>query len=529
MTGSVSIPGTGVSSGRLDLGSLPVRTILRGLSGVVMVTVGGIGAAAVPMPDKLLDGTVFSWVRYGHGKELATAMLYAGLLLLVWAWIELGRAVRAGQVGRRGVLVAIAAWTVPLLFAPALFSRDLYLYLAQGDLGLHGYDPYTNGVSVLNDTLSHNVDAIWQNTSAPYGPLFVLLTKGVVLFTGQHVEIGIIMLRCVFCAGLVLLCWALPRLATALGGDPVVTLWFGAANPLVLAYLVGGGHNDLLMVGLLAAGAVLVIERRHTLGIALVTCGFSVKATAAVLLPFLVWIWAARMTGSRLRRFTKASGASLGVFIAVFGVLTMIAQVNLDWVKALNVTDLVVTWMSLPTAAAQLSSGIAGIFTATDPAQFLSVARMLGWMLLAVLVARQWWLARSGDVPTVLRRAAFALLTVVLLSPATLPWYFTWPLIVAAGFAWSGTGLAIGCGVSVWIMLSTYPAGSGGLYSFPYLAFIGAIAVLAGFSLLRPDPLRLSGRFVRTGRFSGLAGSSLRAPLVHDALSTPVVNRAPGD
>jgi alpha-1,6-mannosyltransferase len=495
-----------VSGGRLDLGSLPVRTILRGLSGVVMVAVGGIGAAAVPMPDKLLDGTVFSWVRYGHGKELATAVLYAGLLMLLWAWIELGRMVRAKQVDRRGVLVAIAAWTVPLLFAPALFSRDLYLYLAQGDLGLHGFNPYTNGVSVLNDTLSHNVDAIWQNTPAPYGPMFMLIVKGVVLFTGQHVEIGLILLRCVFCVGLVLLCWALPRLATALGGDPVVTLWFGAANPLVLAYLVGGGHNDLLMVGLLAAGAVFVIERRHALGIALVTCGFSVKATAAVALPFLVWTWAARLSGSPARRFAKATAAGLAVFVPIFALATMVAQVDLGWLRALNVTDLVVTWMSLPTAAAQLANGVAGIFTATDPAQFLSVARAIGWLLLGVLVVRQWWLARSGDVPTVLRRASFALLTVVLLSPATLPWYFTWPLALAAGFAWSGTGLAIGCGVSAWIMLSTYPAGSGGLYNFAYLALIAAVGAIAGLSLLRPDPLRLSGRFSR------LAGSSLRAP-----------------
>ena len=522
MTTPVSIPGTSVSSGRLDLGSLPVRTILRGLSGVVMVAVGGIGAAAVPMPDKVLDGTIFSWVRYGHGKELATAMLYAGLLMLVWAWIELGRAVRSGQVDRRGVLVAIAAWTVPLLFAPALFSRDLYLYLAQGDLGLHGFNPYTNGVSVLNDPLSHNVDAIWQNTLPPTGRCSCCSPRASCcspLSTSSSADL----LRCVFCLGLILLCWALPRLAKALGGNPVVALWFGAANPLVLAYLVGGGHNDLLMVGLLAAGAVFVIEGRHALGIAVVTCGFSVKATAAILLPFLVWMWAARLSGSPTRRFAKATGASLAVFLAVFGWLTVIAQVGLGWVKALDVTNLVVTWMSLPTAAAQLANGIVGIFTVTDPTQFLSVARMIGWLLLAALVARQWWLARAGDVPTVLRRASFALLTVVLLSPATLPWYFTWPLVMAAGFAWSGVGLAIGAGVSVWIMLSTYPAGSGGLYNFPYLACIAAVAVLAAISLLRPDPMRLSGRF------SGLAGSSLRAPLANGALNAPVVNRTPGD
>jgi alpha-1,6-mannosyltransferase len=492
---------------------MPVRTILRGLSGVVMVAVGGIGAAAIPMPDKMLDGTAFSWVRYGHGKELATALLYAGLLMLVWAWIQLGREVRAGRVDRRGVLIAIAAWTVPLLFAPALFSRDLYLYLAQGDLGLHGFNPYTTGVSVLNDNLSHNVDPIWQDTSAPYGPLFVLITKGVVLFTGQSVMLGSIALRCVFCVGLVLLCWALPRLATALGGNPVVALWFGAANPLVLAYLVGGGHNDLLMVGLLAAGAVLVVEHRHAQGIALVTLAFGIKATAGVLLPFLVWIWAARLSGSRTRRFVKATAAGLAVFVPLFTLSSLIAGVNLGWLKALDVTNLVVTWMSLPTAAGQLGNGIASLFIATDSSQFIQIARDIGWILLAVLAARQWWLARSGDVPTVLRRASFALLTVIVLSPATLPWYFSWPLALAAGFAWSGQALAIGSCASVWIMLTTYPAGSGGLYNWYYLACTATVAIIAGVSLLRPDPLRLSARLHR--RTATTATSSL-ASTAHD-------------
>jgi alpha-1,6-mannosyltransferase len=38
------------------------------------------------------------------------------------------------------------------------------------------------------------------------------------------------------------------------GADPDRALWWGAANPLVLFHVVGGAHNDGLMVGLMAAG-----------------------------------------------------------------------------------------------------------------------------------------------------------------------------------------------------------------------------------------------------------------------------------
>src|SRR6266568_1696483 len=135
---------------------VPARTIVMGVAGVLLVAGAGIGAAAVLEPDPVLNGTAFSWLGYGHGKQMATAVLYVGITLLVLAWIRLGRDVLAGRVDRRGMLIAIGAWALPLLFAPPLFSRDLFSYLAQGDEALHGYDPYAYGVSVLNDHLSAN-------------------------------------------------------------------------------------------------------------------------------------------------------------------------------------------------------------------------------------------------------------------------------------------------------------------------------------------------------------------------------------
>lgn len=477
---------------------LPSRIILLGFAGLAVMALTSIGAAAVLVPDPILNGTSFAWLRYGHGKQLATAVFYLGLTMFVVGWIRLGREVRAGRVDVRGMLITIGAWVAPLLLAPPLSSRDMFSYLAQGDLALHGYDPYQYGVSVLNDQLSANVDPIWQNTPAPYGPLFILVAKCVVLVTGQHTIAGVLAMRATMCLGLVLLCWSLPRLADRLGGRPTVALWFGVANPLVLVYLVGGGHNDLLMMGLLITGTVLVTDGRHATGIALVTGAFAVKATAGVALPFLVWIWAARLPGSPAVRFRRAAGTSLAIVLPVFAACTTAAGVTLGWLPALGSSSVVIQWISLPTAAGQLSHTLASLFDVDADGQlYLSVARLIGWLVLIVLAGRQWWLARAEDGRETVRRAACAMLIVALFSPATLPWYFSWALILSAALAWSGRALVVGVFGAVWITLITYPTGASALYDWGILAGVIFVAAVTAVSLVRPDPLGLTHRIGR--------------------------------
>lgn len=495
----------------------PIGTILHGFGAMLLIAGGGVGATAGVLPDSLLNGTAFSWVRYGHGRQLSTAVLYVGLALLVWAWIRLGREARAGRVDRRGVLCAIGAWTAPMLFAPPLFSHDVHTYLAQGDLALHGYNPYRYGVSVLNDNLSNGVDSMWQNTPTPYGPLFILIAKSVVLITGQSSVVGIISMRVVLSVGLLLLCWALPRLAVRLGGNPVIALWFGAANPLVLTYLIGGAHNDLLMIGLMTAGAVLVLDGRFRYGIALVTLAFSVKATACVALPFLVWIWAARLPGSpgsRGSRLLKAGGASLLVFGVVFLGCTVLAGVDLGWISALSDNDNIIAWLSVPTGMGQLTHTLAAHFGDFNPDPFMRFARDAGWLVMLTLAGRQWWLAQQGDPATTIRRASIALLVAVLFAPGTLPWYFTWPLVMAAGLRWSGPGLVLGCFGSVWMMLSTYPTGTPSLYNWGVQAVAVVAAAIAALSLVRPDcahPRGLSQDLPREIWSAGLRAKDLVA------------------
>lgn len=475
-------------------GRLLSGTVLLGAAGSLAVAVGGFGAGGIPRDGPLIGDGPLAWLRYGHGQDLADILLYTGLGLLVWAWIRLGREVLAGTAGARHVLTAATVWLVPVLFCPPLFTRDVYSYLGQGALLLHGYDPYAVGpVALPPAPIVPNVHEMWQATPAPYGPLFILISAGVYWITGGNVLAGVLGMRLVLLAGFGLLACALPRLAGQLGGSVAVAFWLVLANPMMVVHLVGGPHNDLLMVGLLAAGTVFVLARRHAAGIAVVTVAMAIKPTAAVALPFLVWVWAARLPGTRARQLLRAGSASVAVFGVVFAGLTLAAGLDLGWVTALIAPMHVVNWLSPPSGAGQLLHAVVSQFVDVGSAPFVGTTRVLGAVALAIIAGVQWWRARDGG-PDAVRRCAFVLFCVAMLAPPTLPWYLSWGLVLAAGLAWSPRGLAVVAGASAWLLAYYFPSGEQAQYAPAYIAGLTAVAVVAGVSLLRPDPLRLRRR-----------------------------------
>ena len=91
-----------------------------------------------------------------------------------------------------------AAWLLPLALAPALFSRDVYSYLAQGTILHLGHNPYQSrpggpGRARAPAALAA-VSPFWRHTTAPYGPLF-LGRERVVSITGSHLVAGVLVTR----------------------------------------------------------------------------------------------------------------------------------------------------------------------------------------------------------------------------------------------------------------------------------------------------------------------------------------------
>lgn len=504
-----------IGSLREFFGSLQGRAALLGLLGAIVLVIGGLGSGSLRRHDALLENMQLGWLRYGHGMVISSILLWTGVLVMIWAWVRLGRLTLRGGVTLAGLRLTVLMWTVPLLLSVPLFSRDAYSYIAQGALLRDGFNPYKVGPVANPGVILDNVSTVWTTTPAPYGPAFMLTAKTVTMIAGDNVVAGTLLMRVAMLPGLLLTLWAVPRLARYLGGNPAVAIWLAVLNPLVLIHLIGGVHNEVLMVGLMTAGLVLALQRHHAAGIAVVTVGLAVKATAGVALPFIVWIWMVHLredateSGTTpahpLVLFARTAIPGVAVFAIVLAAISFAAQLGLGWLTALQGSALIVNWLSLPTILAHIVTW----FTSFPLLSVLDITRMICGAAMLIILITVWWRGRHTQRDAVLG-LLLALLAIVVLSPAALPWYYSWPIAIAAGFALSDRSLVILTGLSVWLMVIFRPDGAHGMYDLVHVALTFAAAFIAARSLTVEDPLRL--RQLVRGKPKQATGPSAQAP-----------------
>ncbi|KLO32060.1 alpha-(1-_6)-mannopyranosyltransferase A [Mycobacterium haemophilum] len=466
-----------------------------GLLGSLLITTGGLGAGSIRQHDPLLESMCMSWLRFGHGLVLSSILLWTGVGLMLIAWLRLGRRVLAGQTTEFMMRATTGFWLAPLLLSVPVFSRDTYSYLAQGALLRDGLDPYLVGPVGNPNALLDDVSPIWTITTAPYGPAFILVAKFVTIAVGNNVVAGTMLLRLCMLPGLALLIWAAPRLAHHLGADGPTALWTCVLNPLVLIHLMGGVHNEMLMVGLMTAGIALTFQGRNVAGVTLITVAIAVKATAGISLPFMVWVWMRQLHDRRGYRpaqaFLVATATALLIFAVVFAVLSAAASVGLGWLTALAGSVKIINWLTVPTAIANVVNALANGFFATDFYGVLRVTRFIGIVIIAVSLPLLWWRFRRDD-RSALTGIAWSMLIVVLFVPAALPWYYSWPLAVAAPLAQSRRALATIAGFSAWVMVIFKPDGSHGMYSWLHFSLATTCALIAWYALYRAPEARAS-------------------------------------
>ncbi len=143
---------------------------LLGAWGAVLMTFGSFGSGSVRRVDPLLEDIYLSWLRFGHGQLLSRIILWVGVLLMIAAWVRVGRATLAGHVTVRDLWTVLPAWTAPLLVATPMFSRDAYSYLAQGALLRDGFDPYEVGPVVNPASCSTTSATCGRRRPRPTGP-----------------------------------------------------------------------------------------------------------------------------------------------------------------------------------------------------------------------------------------------------------------------------------------------------------------------------------------------------------------------
>ncbi|MGV0791036.1 alpha-(1-_6)-mannopyranosyltransferase A [Mycolicibacterium sp. XJ1819] len=459
-----------------------------GFFGAALITAGGVGAGSTRLHDPLLESLHLSWLRFGHGLVLSSVLLWAGVALMLIAWLRLGRRVIDRTATEYTMVATTAFWLAPLLLSVPVFSRDTYSYLAQGALLRDGFDPYVVGPIENPNLLLDNVSPIWTTTTAPYGPAFILIAKFVTMWVGNDVVAGTMLLRLCMLPGLALLIWAAPRVARHVGANGAAALWICVLNPLVIIHLMGGVHNEMLMVGLMMAGLALTFSKHHIWGVGLIAVAVAVKATAGLALPFMVWVWMRDLRSRRgfptVKAFAVATAAALLIFVAVFAVLSLAAGVGLGWLTALAGSVKIINWLTVPTAVANVVNAVGGLIMPVNFYAVLDVTRIAGIAIIAISLPVLWWRFRHTDREALVG-IALVMGVVVLFVPAALPWYYTWPLAVVAALAQSRPAIAVIAGLSTWITVIWRPDGAHGMYSWTHVLLAMACGVAAWYSLYR--------------------------------------------
>ncbi len=452
-----------------------------GAGGALAVAVGGWFAGTLP-----LRGGWGLWERHGPAPTTAGALLaYLGLTLLVAAWWRYGvLLVRGAAAARDGVLATLACWTAPLLLAPPLHSADVYSYVAQGAMVLEGHDVYGAGPSILGPgdlgaEAAASVGGHWTATPAPYGPAFLLLAAAVVKLTGGAVVPAVLGMRLIALGALALTVWAVRGLGGGPGGR-AGALWLAVLNPLFLIHVVGGTHNDGLMIGLVLGGVLLATRGRWVLGSVLVGCAVMVKSPAAVALLF-IGITVARRDGGGVRGLAKGLVLPGAVAGAVAAGATVLAGTGFGWLRTQSVAGTIHTALSL---TSDLGLGL-GLLLADDPDPVKDLVQKLGLaaalVLIAVLARRSW----RGLLDPVLG-LGLSLVALVALSPMVQPWYLLWGTAVVASVAWHGRAGQILAVLSAALVYETAPSGR-----TPWYGFVAAGAVAAlGLLWARREPGR---------------------------------------
>jgi alpha-1,6-mannosyltransferase len=443
-------------------GELEPRTRLGrpgwiGAAGAVLISASSWWVGSVPHAWQTHPPVQLGWFAIGSIEPRIA--FYIGLILMTGAWLSLGRGVlsAAAATGTRRLQGTALVWAAPMMVAIPLASRDLWAYATQGRLIQRGFDPYSYAPIDMPGVFSQNVSPGWVHSPAPYGPFWLGLNHAVAATYGEHVLIAVFLLRIPVLAGLLILLWAVPRLAERTGIRADRALWLTAASPFTIELVLGAGHNDLLMAGLMTAGAVLALRAGPAVAVAVpaaavMALAAGVKSPAFVGLALVVPLVLSRgdgVTRRPLRTVVTVTAATLASGLVTFAVVSVVTGFGLGWVHQVGSSAPLVNWLSLPTDTAIFADIVTGHVEGAshldDPMRHWRTA---GLILSAAVIAAIWIgavlaaTARKRRPGPATSRAAnavttlgAAMLALTLLGPAVQLWYLVWalPFLIRAG------------------------------------------------------------------------------------------------
>ena len=461
------------------------RPLWLGLAGTILISLGSFGAGATRNRGGALEALNLEFLAWGHGGGLSSAVLWAGIVLLLLGWVGLGRDTvvdRAPADPVRSVLGHTLVWLIPLLAAAPILSRDVYSYLMQGAMTRDGFDAYSEGAAVNPGPFLLEVSHDWRNTTTPYGPLHLWLGEGVTTLVGDNVATGIIAYKVISVLGYLAIAWSVPRIAQRLGQDPVLATWLGVTNPVMMLHLVGGMHNESIMVGLVCLGLVACLDRRFVLGTVLIAVAVALKATAAIALPFVVWMAMNRYAGEgaalgrRVLAFLVSGVVGVALTLGTVGLITWVSGSSWGWLAEISGNSKVINPLAGPTLATEtILPFIQLFFPDFDYNVVLGLTRTIGSVLMLAGLVVTWWLFRQDD-----RRAiqgiVIAYMVAFVFNSVTLPWYYASVIALVGTFHTSRALTQWATGASLFLAMAFAGSGNHQLYNTNWVIGTAAAA-----------------------------------------------------
>jgi hypothetical protein len=346
------------------------------------------------LPGFLLTLLFLLIVTGGDPKEhvaryLALFGLAFGAYLFALARASAGLSPRA----LRGALLLAVLFRLAFLFGPPLLSDDIYRYVWEGRIQLHGGNPYAFPDRPEAPRFAGLRDPIFDKVNHPefaaiYPPFFELAARAVVSISDSVLAMKVFLFACE------LLAWVL--LSSLLPMERKARLLLWAWSPLAVTEIAGSGHNEALGMLLLVLSLALLRAGRPTLSALAGALAFQAK-----LLPGIVCLsWA--------RRYRLRSGL-LALLLACALVLPY-RSAGSDLYRSLLAYGQ--RWRFNETAFAGLE-----FYLGRSTAPRASVA------LLAFVALALGFRGRAPEKGGLLVTAAF-----ILLAPSVLPWYALWLL-----------------------------------------------------------------------------------------------------
>ena len=467
---------------------------------------GALGAAGLMMVAIAAGSWPGDTVRLGPGlpdavtvtgSSVVTGVVFAGgLALTIAAWFGI-----VGATGRHSpadaasdgtavsgrallaiVVAVLGAWALPMLLSDPVLSRDAYSYVAQGAVSSRGLDPTEVGPSALGSgPLLEAVDPTWRDAPAPYGPVAIGLQEAVVEAADQAPDTSVALMRLLSIVGVVMTVVGVVIIARQHQISPALAVAAAVASPLVVIYLIGGSHNDAVMMGLLTLGMAALGAERRVLALAVVIAATAVKLPAAVGLVFIGWNWmGVRDVPVRSRIIGVAAVGA--VALGSLAMLSRAVGIGFGWLTALSATGSNDSTFSLTTKIGLVVGELAGrVGLGVDPSVFVAGFRAVG-LVCAAAVALV--LLVNSDRIGVVRAVGITMVVAVVLGPVVFPWYLPAGLVLIAATGlgrWQPTYLVFVAAASALVWPASMNPGArpvGLVVYFAELAVIVAVAML---------------------------------------------------